>query len=32
MPNEEMSLKVLIDAGLDQYRDIIEEVSKRAEK
>ena len=31
-PNEEMSLKVLLDAGLNNYREIIEEVSKRAEK
>lgn len=32
VPNEEMSLKVLLEAGLGNHRETIEEVSKRAEK
>ncbi|EAS04067.1 axonemal dynein heavy chain (macronuclear) [Tetrahymena thermophila SB210] len=32
VPNEEMSLKLLLDQGLNNYREVIEEVSKRAEK
>lgn len=32
IPNEEMSLKVLLECGLGKHREIIEEVSKRAEK
>lgn len=32
LPNEEMSLKGLLDYGLNNYREVIEEISKRAEK
>ena len=31
-PNDEMSLQILIDSKLPSFREIIEEVSKRAEK
>lgn len=31
-PNDEMSLQILIDAGLPNFREIIEEISRRADK
>lgn len=31
-PNDEMSLQTLVDAGLEKFREIIEEISRRADK
>lgn len=31
-PNDELTLKVILDLGLDQFREEIEDISKKAEK